>query len=58
MRIVVVTDGKLDEEQLLEYCREQLTCYKRPHSVQFVDELPKSNIGKILRREVRERYGN
>jgi long-chain acyl-CoA synthetase len=36
------------------YCRENLTAYKVPREIVFVDDLPKSNVGKILRRELRE----
>jgi len=36
-----------------DWCREKLTGYKRPRFVEFRDELPKSNVGKILRRELR-----
>ena len=46
----------LTEEELREYCREYLTAYKVPKKVIFVDEMPKSNVGKILRRELRDRY--
>ena len=51
---VVRRDPSLTEEQLLAYCREQLTGYKRPKSVEFRGELPKTNVGKILRRALRE----
>ncbi|MAQ19954.1 MAG: long-chain-fatty-acid--CoA ligase [Gammaproteobacteria bacterium] len=44
----------LKEEQLMEYCRKNLTGYKRPRDIVFMDKLPKNNIGKILRRELRE----
>jgi long-chain acyl-CoA synthetase len=50
---VVKKDPNLTEKDLLEFCREQLTGYKRPKSVEFRTELPKSNVGKILRRELR-----
>jgi len=46
-------DPALTEEQLLGYCREQLTAYKCPKVIEFRSELPKSNVGKILRRELR-----
>jgi len=55
--VVVKKDPGLTEEELLKFCREHLTNYKRPRHVQFVAELPKTNVGKILRRELRERYG-
>lgn len=50
---IVRKDPKLTEAELLAYCRENLTGYKRPRSVEFRDELPKSPVGKILRRELR-----
>jgi long-chain acyl-CoA synthetase len=55
--VVVKKNPALTEEALLQFCAEELTNYKRPRSVVFADELPKSNVGKILRRELRERYG-
>ena len=51
---VVSTDPALNENTLRDYCREQLTAYKVPKLVVFQQELPKSNVGKILRRELRE----
>jgi long-chain acyl-CoA synthetase len=50
---VVRRDASLTAEALLAFCREQLTGYKRPRHVEFRDSLPKSNVGKILRRELR-----
>lgn len=38
------------------FCRDHLAGYKKPRSVDFVDDLPKNNYGKILKREVRARY--
>ncbi len=52
--VIVKKDPSLTEEQVLAHCKEELTGYKRPKIVQFVDELPKTNVGKILRRELRE----
>ncbi|WP_261109159.1 long-chain-fatty-acid--CoA ligase FadD [Serratia quinivorans] len=51
---VVKKDGSLTKEELLTHCRRQLTGYKVPKIVEFRDELPKSNVGKILRRELRD----
>lgn len=51
---VVRRDPSLTEAQLLDWCREHLTAYKRPRVIEFRDELPKSNVGKILRRALRE----
>ena len=51
---VVKSDPSLTEEELMDYGRENLTGYKRPKQIEFMDELPKSNVGKILRRELRD----
>lgn len=50
----VKRDPALTADQLLGYCKERLTGYKRPKYIEFRDELPKTNVGKILRRELRE----
>lgn len=52
---VVKSDPSLTIEELDKYCHKELTGYKRPKHFEFVDELPKSNVGKIIRRELRER---
>ena len=51
---VVKKDASLTKEELLTHCRRHLTGYKVPKIVEFRDELPKSNVGKILRRELRD----
>jgi long-chain acyl-CoA synthetase len=51
---IVRKDPSLTETQLIEYCKTQLTGYKVPKKVYFRDELPKTNVGKILRRELRD----
>ncbi len=51
----VSAQGDIDERQLLEYCQSRLTAYKVPTAVEFRDYLPKSSVGKLLRRELRER---
>lgn len=51
---VVKKDPGLTEAELLSYCREELTGYKVPRIIEFRDELPKTNVGKILRRELRD----
>jgi long-chain acyl-CoA synthetase len=51
---VVRKDSALTSSQLMDYCREQLTGYKRPKYIEFRNELPKTNVGKILRRELRD----
>ena len=56
-KIFVVKKGEVTEQELLEFGKKNLTGYKRPRHVQFVDELPKSNVGKILRKELRKMEG-
>ena len=51
---VVRQDPALTAEQLMEFCRQNFTGYKKPKFIEFRDELPKSNVGKILRRELRD----
>ncbi len=51
---VVRKDPNLTEEALKQFCRDNLTGYKRPKYIEFRDALPKSNVGKILRRELRD----
>ena len=51
---IVKKDLSLTENQVLEYCKTQLTNYKRPKFIEFRTELPKSTVGKILRRELRD----
>jgi len=51
---IVKKDKSLKEKDVIEFCRENLTGYKVPKHVAFIDELPKSPVGKILRRELRE----
>ncbi|GAA4899117.1 long-chain-fatty-acid--CoA ligase FadD [Ferrimonas pelagia] len=54
---VVRQSSALSKETLLAHCRESLTNYKVPRFIEFRDELPKSNVGKILRRELRDEAG-
>ncbi len=51
---VVRSDPSLTEAQVKEHCRKNLTGYKRPRIIEFRDDLPKTNVGKILRRELRD----
>jgi long-chain acyl-CoA synthetase len=52
---VVRKDPTLTERQLTDFLKDQLTGYKRPRFIEFRDDLPKTNVGKILRRELRDR---
>jgi long-chain acyl-CoA synthetase len=51
---IVKKDASLTKEEVLDHCRRQLTGYKVPKIIEFRDELPKTNVGKILRRELRD----
>lgn len=44
------------EDEIIAFCKENMASYKKPGSVEFIDELPKNNYGKILKRELRTRY--
>jgi acyl-CoA synthetase (AMP-forming)/AMP-acid ligase II len=52
---IVKDDPTLTEEQVAAYCHDNLTGYKRPKYIEFRDDLPKTNVGKILRRELRSK---
>ncbi len=54
---VVKKEKNLSKEELLQFCKENLTGYKIPKEIEFRDSLPKSNVGKILRRELRDIKG-
>ncbi len=51
---IVKSDDSLTEEEVIKHCEEKLTGYKKPKYVEFTNELPKSNVGKILRRILKE----
>jgi len=51
---VVRKHPSLTSDQLMDYCKQQLTAYKKPKYIEFRDALPKTNVGKILRRELRD----
>ena len=55
--VVVRKDPALTTGEIDQHCRKELTGYKVPRYIEFVDELPKTNVGKILRRELRDLYG-
>jgi long-chain acyl-CoA synthetase len=52
--VIVKRDPALTQADVVAFCKEQLTGYKRPKIVEFRTELPKTNVGKILRRELRD----
>ena len=51
---VVKNNQSLTEEEIIAHCKENLTAYKVPKQIVFIDELPKTNVGKVLRRALRE----
>jgi long-chain acyl-CoA synthetase len=54
VRVVIVKkDPALTREQVLDFCRKNMTGYKLPRIIEFWKELPKTNVGKVLRREVK-----
>jgi len=56
VRAYIVTRGELDRDAVKAHCREQLARYKVPKQIAFVDELPKSPVGKVLRKDLRAEY--
>jgi long-chain acyl-CoA synthetase len=52
--VVVASDPALSKDQISAWCRQQLTGYKQPKQIEFCDELPKTTLGKVLRRALRE----
>lgn len=54
---VVAGDSGFDEQALLAYCKENLASFKKPQRVFFLDDLPKNAYGKVLRRQLREKFG-
>lgn len=54
--VVVAKDTNVSEEEMIEYCRENLAGYKMPKSIEFIDAVPRSPIGKALKNKLREKY--
>jgi fatty-acyl-CoA synthase len=55
--IVVLRKGQqASADELIAFCKDRLAGYKRPRSVDFVDELPRNASGKVLKKEIREKY--
>jgi acyl-CoA synthetase (AMP-forming)/AMP-acid ligase II len=52
-----VAKSKVMEDEIMEYCRQNLASFKRPRTVVFVDDLPRNPMGKLIKREIREKYG-
>ena len=55
--VVLKHDEVATADEIMEYCRERLSSFKRPRSVVFVDELPRNPMGKVLKRVLRDQYG-
>ena len=51
---VVKSNPSLNEKEIIVYCKENLAAYKIPKQIEFINELPKTNVGKVLRRKLRE----
>ena len=51
--IVKSAQDDISEQAIIQYCKEQLTAYKIPKKITFLSELPKSSVGKILRKDLR-----
>ncbi len=59
LAIVVLKSGEsAATEEIIEYCRTRIASYKRPRGVVFIKELPRNSMGKVLKRELRDKYGN
>jgi long-chain acyl-CoA synthetase len=57
--VVVLKQGEtITPEEIIEFSRTRLAGFKRPRSVVFVDTLPRNQMGKVLKKELREQYGN
>ena len=55
--IVLKPGAKANEQEIIEFCKQNLASYKKPAYVEFVTEMPKTSMGKILKRELRKLYG-
>ena len=56
--VIVLKEGELNEEEVISFCRERLAAYKVPGEVVFVAEMPKTAVGKILKRKLQEQLSN
>ncbi len=54
VKLYVVAKEEVSVKEIRDWCKERLTAYKVPKVVEFTDELPKSNVGKVLRRMLRK----
>jgi acyl-CoA synthetase (AMP-forming)/AMP-acid ligase II len=57
--IIVPYEGEqLTQGEIIEWCRDKMTGFKRPKTVVFAEELPLSPVGKVMRAQVKEKYGS
>jgi acyl-CoA synthetase (AMP-forming)/AMP-acid ligase II len=54
--VVLKPGANTSEQELIKFCRERLAHYKCPRSVEFLDTLPRTGTGKVLKRELRKKY--
>jgi acyl-CoA synthetase (AMP-forming)/AMP-acid ligase II len=54
--VSTVEGAAVTERELIDFCKDHIASYKKPRSVDFVAELPRNNYGKIVKRELREKY--
>jgi len=54
--VAIVSGLEVTAEELIDFCKGHIASYKKPKSIDFVDELPKNNCGKIVKHELREKY--
>ena len=54
--VVVGSSEQVDEDMIIEFCRDKIAGFKRPRSVVFVGELPRNVMGKVLKRDLREEF--
>jgi acyl-CoA synthetase (AMP-forming)/AMP-acid ligase II len=54
--VSLVPGQTVTEEELINFCKARLASYKKPKSVDFIEQIPKNNYGKVMKRELRERY--
>jgi acyl-CoA synthetase (AMP-forming)/AMP-acid ligase II len=55
--VVLKPGSQAREEDILEFCRSRLSHFKCPRSVEFLESLPKTGTGKVLKRELQQKYG-
>ena len=54
--VALVPGAELSADEIIGFCRDNIASYKKPKSVEFVDELPKNNYGKIVKKDLRTRH--